>query len=366
MSNALPSTMRTINETAGQNLHRGFQLYVSHKGEVIADAGFGEARPGVPMTSDMITLWLSAGKPITAVAILQLWESGRLGLDDPVQQHIPEFAGSERAGITIRHLLNHTVGLKQIAHGWPHVDWETVIERICAAPLIEMWPPGQRAGYQPSMTWFLLGEIIQRITGRSFCDYVRQQIFIPCGMVDSWNGMPLQQFQEYGDRISIMYQREGKELKTLDWHEAERCTSPSPGSNCRGPARELGFFYEMLLNGGVSRDDVRILKSSTIELMTRRSRENLFDETLQFMVDFGLGVIINSNRYGADKVPYGYGPYAGEKAFGHGGSQSSIGFADPENDLVVVAIANGMAGEPKHQRRAKAINTAIYEDLGLV
>ena len=365
MSNLLPETVRIIEETAEQNLHRGFQLYVSHKGEVISDSGFGEARPGVPMTADTITLWLSAGKPITAVAILQLWESGRLGLDDPVQQHIPEFVGEERAKITIRHLLTHTVGIKQIAHGWAQVNWETIIQRICEAPLLDEWPPGKRAAYQPSLSWFLLGEIIQRVTGREFSDYLRQQIFLPCGMQDSWNGMPYEQFEAYGDRISIMYQREGKELKPLDWHEAQRCTAPSPGSNCRGPARELGRFYEMLLQGGMGPDGISVLKSSTIELMTRRVRENLFDETLHFIIDFGLGVIINSNRYGADKVPYGYGPYCGEHTFGHGGSQSSIGFADPENELVVVAVANGMAGEPKHQRRSRAINAAIYEDLGL-
>ncbi|QDU79727.1 Penicillin-binding protein 4* [Polystyrenella longa] len=364
-ASSLPETVRIIEETTEQGLQRGFQLYVSQYGEIVADAGFGEARPGIPMTSDSITLWLSAGKPVTAVAILQLWESGRLGLDDPVQQHIPEFAGEERAEITIRHLLTHTVGIKQIAHGWPQVNWETIIERICDAPLLEEWPPGKRAAYQPSLTWFLLGEIIQRITGRNFSDYIGQQVFLPCGMEDSWNGMPQEVFDGYGDRISMMYQRERNELKTLDWHEGGRCTAPSPGSNCRGPARELGRFYEMLLHGGKGPDDINVLKSTTVELMTRRVRENLFDETLQFLVDFGLGVIINSNRYGADKVPYGFGPYAGDHAFGHGGSQSSIGFADPDNGLVIVAIANGMAGEPKHQRRARAINAAIYEDLGL-
>ncbi|HBL43542.1 MAG TPA: serine hydrolase, partial [Planctomycetaceae bacterium] len=53
-------------------------------------------------------------------------------------------------------------------------------------------------------------------------------------------------------------------------------------------------------------------------------------------------------------------------SFGHGGSQSSIAFADPERELVVAVVANGRPGEPRHQRRAREINEAIYEDLRLV
>merc|ERR1711916_291329 len=84
-------------------------------------------------------------------------------------------------------------------------------------------------------------------------------------------------------------------------------------------------------NGG-SLDGTRILQSETVDLMTSRQRVGAFDQTLQHVVDFGLGVIVDSNRYGAETVPYGYSRYCSERTFGHGGSQSSIGFAIRNTD----------------------------------
>ena len=82
-------------------------------------------------------------------------------------------------------------------------------------------------------------------------------------------------------------------------------------------------------------------------------------------MDWGLGFILNSNRYGAETTPYGYGLHASEDAYGHGGRESSSAFADPTHDLVVIVIFNGMPGEPRHNQRVRDFNTAVYEDLGL-
>ena len=99
--------------------------------------------------------------------------------------------------------------------------------------------------------------------------------------------------------------------------------------------------------------------------MTARHRIGEFDQTLQHTVDFGLGVICNSNKYGVETVPYGFGQYCSSSAFGHGGAQCSMGFCDPERRLVVVWSANGFCGEGLHQRRNRMINNAICVDLGL-
>jgi CubicO group peptidase (beta-lactamase class C family) len=64
-------------------------------------------------------------------------------------------------------------------------------------------------------------------------------------------------------------------------------------------------------------------------------------------------------------VPYGYGPHASPRAYGHGGSQSSISFADPEHELAVAIVCNGTPGEEAHQRRMRAVVAAVYEDLDL-
>jgi CubicO group peptidase (beta-lactamase class C family) len=64
-------------------------------------------------------------------------------------------------------------------------------------------------------------------------------------------------------------------------------------------------------------------------------------------------------------MPYGYGKYASAKTFGHSGSKSSCAFCDPDHQLVVAWVCNGMPEESKHQARQRAINEAIYEDLNL-
>ena len=90
----------------------------------------------------------------------------------------------------------------------------------------------------------------------------------------------------------------------------------------------------------------------------------MFDETFKFKMDWGLGFIINSNRDGF-QMPYSFGRYASPETFGHSGNQAACAFADPKHRLVVAWVCNGMPGERKHQQRQRAINNAIYEDLGL-
>jgi CubicO group peptidase (beta-lactamase class C family) len=120
----------------------------------------------------------------------------------------------------------------------------------------------------------------------------------------------------------------------------------------------------MLLARGTL-DGVRIVSPQTVEALVARHRTGMFDHTFNHVIDWGLGFIINSNQYGRDTVPYSYGPYASSRTFGHGGAQSSISFADPENELVIVCIFNGVAGEEAHQRRMREVLAAIYEDLSI-
>ncbi|QDV50255.1 serine hydrolase domain-containing protein [Gimesia fumaroli] len=360
LQDRLPTTHQRILEGIEQELHTGVQIYVSYQGAVIADTGVGEARPGVPMTENTINLWLSAGKPLTAMAIARLWEQGKLDLDDRVTRFIPEFGTHGKEPITLLHLLNHTAGFRPVNTGWPELSWNETLQRIYDAPLEENWQIGKTAGYHVTSSWFILGEVLQRLTEKPYPKLIRELILEPLGMTDSWVGMPPEVYEQVQDNIAYVYQREKGEMQLTDWHAAPRCVTPSPGGNARGPIHELGWFYECLLNEGMP-----LFEPQTVETMTSRHRVGEFDLTLQHTVDYGLGFIVNSNRYGAETVPYGFGQYASEATFGHGGSQSSIAFADPERELVVAVVANGRPGEPKHQRRAKEINDAIYEDLGL-
>lgn len=360
----LPRTEQVIRDGIARGWHYGVQLYVSRDGQAVADAAVGTGGPERPFEPDTLMLWLSSGKPVTAVAILRLVEQGQIDLAAPVATYVEEFGQRGKDQVTVRHLLTHTTGLEPVVSGWPQQPWDSIIHRVCEAGLQEGFVPGERAAYDPARTWFILGEMVRRITGRSIAHVVREEIFEPLGMTDSWMAIPRQIHRAYGDRIGVMHSVKDGALHATHGHQEDVCRAPSPGGSCRGPIRELGRFYEMLLGGG-RHGDRQILQPETVALMTRRYRENLFDETFKHRIDFGLGVIVNSNRYGPETVPYGFGKHSSDEAFGHGGAQSSIGFADPGCGLVVAAVANGCPGEPAHNKRFRQLVTAIYEDLSL-
>ena len=120
------------------------------------------------------------------------------------------------------------------------------------------------------------------------------------------------------------------------------------------------------LGGGGELDGERILSAETVEDMSRRHRATCSDETFGAVIDWGLGVDGQLDALQRKPTPYGYGDHAGRDAFGHGGMQSSVVFADPQKGLSVAFAANGMAGEPNNHRRTQPVLSALYEDLGLV
>jgi len=340
----------------------GGQIYVSIAGEEVLDIAFGESRPGQELRRDHLMLWLSSTKPVTAVAIAQQYQRGKLDWNDPVAKFIPEFAQKGKEQITIRHLLTHTAGFRTADRLPDELPWEQMVEEICVAPLEPGWVPGGKAGYQIASSWYILGEIVSRLTGKAYPDYVRANVFLPLGMVDSWIGMPSEEFRRYGERIAPMYATDiGQPREVPLWNTQGGCAICRPASNGRGTASDLGRLYQALLR----RQPELMLKDATVGEITSRQRVGMFDQTFHHVIDWGLGFIINSNRYGPESVPYGYGRLASDETFGHSGAQSSCAFADPRHRLVVVWILNGMPGERPHQRRARDLNTALYQDLQL-
>ena len=358
---ALPRTLGVIERGMAERLHIGAQLYVSRGGEPIADVAIGEARSGVPMRPDFLMLWMSSVKPVMGVAIAQLWERGLLGLDDLVCRHIPEFGTKGKEAITLRHVLTHSGGFRLAAAQWSATPWAEIIAEICDHELEPGWVPGQHAGYHVSSGWYVLGEIIRRLDGRPFERYVREAIFEPLGMRDSWVGMPSERHRAYGDRIAVMHMTTGDGLIPHPYWAwtgtVEACALCRPGGSAWGPIRELGRFYEALLDGGRG-----ILRPQTVEALTTRHTVGLLDRTFGVTLDRGLGVIVDSKHHGpgADW----YGRHCSPRTFGHGGYVSSVGFADPEHGLVVTVVFNGMTDQARHDARMRATLDALYQDLG--
>ena len=365
----LPRSFDVIDRGMRDGLHVGAQLHVRLADDVIVDAGVGIARDGVQMTSDSMMIWMSSSKPITAIAIAQLIERGQLDLDDAIATHIPEFGQNGKETITIRHALTHTGGFRGVASRYDALPWPQTIEAICNARIEPNWTPGEKAGYHIASSWYILGEIVQRLGGVPFDRYVRENLFLPLGMADSWIGMPAEQYAAYGNRLGVMHQTDGGTIRPHPSLDSLAATvSPRPGSNGRGPMREMARFYRMLLRarrGDPTGAALVGLSPATIDTFTPRQRVGMFDNTFRLAVDWGLGFIVNTMNDDMAKFAYGFGPHASADTFGHGGNQSSLAMADPDRDLIVAVVFNGMPGEPAHAARMRALTTAVYEDLSL-
>src|SRR5688572_1303299 len=114
MSVVFPRTQEVLAQWTATGHHIGAQVYISRNGTTLADFAVGQSRPGVAMSTDTLMLWLSAGKPLAAVALAQLREKGLVDFDDPVTRFIPEFAAGGKESITLKHILTHTAGLRFI------------------------------------------------------------------------------------------------------------------------------------------------------------------------------------------------------------------------------------------------------------
>jgi CubicO group peptidase (beta-lactamase class C family) len=312
------------------------------------------------MTRDSMVTWFSMTKPSVAVSVAQQWERGRLGLDDRVAEHVPEFGQRGKDRITLRHLLTHTGGFRGgdqvVSTGDLDTYWDEVVAGICAVEPEDGWEPGARAGYHLGCSMTMLAEVVRRVDGRPFERYVREEVFEPLGMDDCWVGMPPERHSDYGERIGTMHNTAGEAPFALDLlDEADTLAKCIPGGGGRGPMRQLARLYLALLGGG-ELDGVRILSPQTVEAITARHRVGLFDETMHAQLDWGLGFAVDT---------FSMGRYASPRAFGHGGALSSQATADPEHGLVSVLQTNGMCASDAHYQRLADFNTAVYLDLGL-
>jgi CubicO group peptidase (beta-lactamase class C family) len=153
-------------------------------------AGLARLNPPVPNTPGTRFNLGSMNKMFTAVAVAQLAERGRLSYDDKVDKFLPDYPNPEVARkVTIHMLLTHTSGLGNF---FTHPSYPTLRERLLSVedflPLTVSGPlpfePGSEFRYSNS-GYILLGAIIERVSGQSYFDYVREQVFKPAGMLDT-------------------------------------------------------------------------------------------------------------------------------------------------------------------------------------
>lgn len=167
----------------------GMALALVDGDQVIFMKGYGKAdQTGRPITPQTSFLLASVSKPITASAIMQMIETGKVELDAPVQRYVPEFRVADPGAsgqITVRHLLLHTSGIPITACD-TRANASTLAEYVAELQTVTLdAPPGTRYAYC-SGNYNVLGRIIEKISGQSFASYMQQHVFTPLEMQHSF------------------------------------------------------------------------------------------------------------------------------------------------------------------------------------
>jgi len=325
----------------------GAVVLIARHGKIAYFKTFGRADTDKPMTTDTMFRVCSMTKPVVTLAILQLYEEGKLLLSDPVAKYIPEFShpkviemlpeGSNppfrlvpaKRDLTIHDLLTHTAGMPySFASEWypenrllhqMHVLYDEagissgmyetegtigdMVKRLARLPLASQ--PGEAFIY--GMAADVQGYLVEVVSGQKLDDYIARHIFTPLKMNDSYFFVP----ENKQDRLSAVWKSDwhGKLEKVLPGPHTEGMYTYSPTFQTQGPQTFLSGgvgmvstpydyfrFAQMLLNKG-ELDGVRVVSRKTVELMTTNQIGKLFETTLHDEGwKFGLGLGLQADR----------------------------------------------------------------------
>lgn len=284
----------------------------------------------------------SITKPIVATAVMQLVEQGRLLLSDTVASLLPEFGQQGKQRVTVWHLLTHTSGLSEsqqaimelIARRAPASAY---LDATCAAEL--SFEPGSQYEYG-NLSFVALAELITRLSGQPYPEYIREQILAPLGMdetafgpVDPGRAAPNHNF---GDAAMQAY-----------YH-----TLAAPHGGLWSSAADLQKLGRAFLNGGIG-NGYRLLSPAAWQTMTR-----LHTAGLMRVVD-GQRKHAVSGLGWAKPMPTST-ILASERSFGHGGGTGCFLWIDPDWELIFVFLASRWGSD--HAVPQRTIN-AVYGAL---
>jgi beta-glucosidase-like glycosyl hydrolase/CubicO group peptidase (beta-lactamase class C family) len=327
--------------------YRG-QLAVHACGKQSYDAGAGA------VTAETIYDAASLTKPVvTAMLAAMLAENGRLDVSAPVARYLPEWAGQSgdwRSRVTVRHLLAHSSGLP--AHREYFKTLATRREVVAAAmaePLAS--EPGAQAVYS-DVGFILLGEILERLTGRPLDQMARESIFGPLGLTATMFNPPAEMRTRIAPTEDDAVLR--KRIVRGEVHDENAWVmgGVSGHAGMFSTAADLGAFCQMLLNGGQYAHQ-RLLRRATVAQFTAPDALSGNTRTLGWMVPTA-----NSSS----------GRYFSPNSFGHTGYTGTSIWVDPEKRLFVVLLTNRVhptRQNDKMQRVRPALHDAIVEALGL-
>lgn len=258
-----------------QRLHiPGASLAIIEGDKIVHLRGFGRARPGGEAPTPQTPFFIgSITKSITALAVMQLVEAGKIGLDAPVQSCLPWFRVADpqiSAEMTIRHLLNQTSGMPFLLSEIALADFDDrpdAIERqVRALSTLKInRPAGSEVEYS-NFNYNVLGLIVERVSGESYADYVQNHIFGPLEMRHSYTSKP----DARKDGLAVGYRQWfSLPLPVPNWPVPHGSLPSGQLISC---AEDMAHYLIAHLNGG-RYGDGQILSGAGIEEMHRGVKE---------------------------------------------------------------------------------------------
>jgi CubicO group peptidase (beta-lactamase class C family) len=315
----------------------GGVMLVSRGGQIAKLEAFGyqDVDAKKPMQVDTIFDIRSVTKTITAIGIMILVEDGRLSLGDPIEQHIPEFKRANPGAfgpIRIRHLLTHTGGLP--LYRLPESQDiavkrnRTLVEYVgFLSKQVPEWEPGSKFRYS-SGGFAILGRIIEVASGKTYEQFIKERIFDPLGMKDSFFFVPAGK----QNRVAAIYRILDGRLTR--WREIEAHNRESkysaPEFGMYSTVTDLGALAHMILNRG-SLNGTRILSGTSVDTMVQNHTLNIENAVTQKPAYQGLG-------WGLAGDPMADFPLTTPGSFGHNGAFGAILWIDPRTKLVRIFL----------------------------
>ncbi|WP_137402652.1 serine hydrolase domain-containing protein [Echinicola rosea] len=343
----------------------GAVALVAKDGKIVLHEAFGMAdnATGASMKKNTIFRIASQTKAITSTAVMMLWEEGKFRLDDPISKYIPAFENPQvlstfnyadttytavpaTSEITIRHLLTHTSGLgygvidrdqrmKMIYQKAGVTDLFTTksitigesVNKLAKLPL--HFNPGEQYSYSEGLD--VLGYFVEVISGQPFDEYLKEHIFDPLEMDDTWFYLP----ESKADRLVTVQQKVEGEWRQFpvtfydpDYPKKGAKTFFSGGAGLSSTAKDYATFLQMYLNGG-ELNGVRLLSRTTVRSILGNQTGELFGGENQY---YGLafGVVTAEGE--------AHGGIGSEGTFDWGGYFNTQYFADPKEQVIGVLM----------------------------
>jgi len=387
-SERLENLHKLMQQAVDQKQMAGIVTILARHGRVVDYRTYGvsDLASGTPIKKDAIFRDYSMTKPVTGVAMMILYEQGKWLPSDPIAKYVPEFAhlkvfnGVDADGKmilvdpghppTMRELMSHTAGftygffgdtpvdkMYRDAHLLDSKNLQEFIDKLAKLPLL--YQPGE--GWTYSMSMDVEGYIVEKLSGQTLPDFMREHIYTPLGMKDAGFYVPADKRNRFasvyttgpdGELVPAAGSPSGR---AVDY--AAEPTMPSGGGGMVSTAEDYYRFAQMMANGG-ELNGKHILSPATVKLMTSN---HVPVELLTGKFGIGAQVMRSGMGYGYNCAVVFDPPEAnlpeGRGTFFWDGAAGTWFWVDPTNDVVFIGIIQRMLGpaSPPLEYRSRAV-----------